>query len=153
MVRALVGPVGPVSIGWVAAHLRAGDRAEVWASGRREPLDAIVRSVALSSHVWAGWIDGEPAAVFGVGPASLASGVGVPWLLGAEILDRHPLALMEVSRDWLARVLTIYPHLENHVDARNRRALRWLDWLGFTIHAPEPHGPFGLPFHRFSMGW
>jgi hypothetical protein len=51
----------------------------------------------------------------------------------------------------LARMRAAYPQLENHVDARNRRALRWLGWLGFTIEAPAPWGVEGRPFHRFWM--
>ena len=40
----------------------------------------------------------------------------------------------------------------NYVDARHTDAIRWLKWLGFTLHPATPYGPFDLPFHKFTMG-
>lgn len=152
MVEVRVGPVGPVAIAHVAARMRAADRAEVLAGGGRSPREALERSLALSSHAWAGWIGTEPAAIFGVGPAALVCGIGVPWFLGAEVLERNPRPLLTISRDWLARIAALYPHLENYVDARNGRAIRWLRWLGFTVHPAVPYGVGRMPFHRFTWG-
>ncbi len=143
---------GPVSIAGVAERIRRTDRDEILAGSGREPPEALERSVRMSSHVWAGWINAEPAAVFGVGPLSMAAGIGCPWFVGAEVLERHPRPMIELSRDWLARIAALYPHLVNHVDARNAKAVRWLRWLGFTIHPAAPHGPLGMPFHRFTLG-
>jgi hypothetical protein len=137
----------------VAATMRPADLAEVLASGGHDPLTALTRSISLSTHSWAGLVDGQAAALFGVGPASLASGIGCPWFLGSTLLDAHPRPMLSMSRDWLDRIAQLYPHLENHVDARNRRAVRWLSWLGFSLHPAAPHGPHGLPFHRFTWGW
>lgn len=152
MVEAMVGPVGPVALARVAERMRRADRDEVWASGGRSPREALERSLALSSHAWAGWIGTEPAAIFGVGPSALVGGFGVPWFLGAEVLERHPRPLLSMSRVWLDRIAALYPHLENYVDARNGRALRWLRRLGFTIHPAAPHGVARMPFHRFTWG-
>ena len=42
-----------------------------------------------------------------------------------------------------------YRLLQNHVDARNTEAVRWLGWLGFEMDPALPFGPDQLPFHRF----
>ena len=44
-----------------------------------------------------------------------------------------------------------YTWLVNWVDDRNTCAIRWLKWMGFTIHEPEPYGVANLPFRRFDM--
>lgn len=43
----------------------------------------------------------------------------------------------------------MFPILENHVDARNIKAIVWLRWLGFDIMSTELHGPFGAKFYFF----
>ena len=72
--------------------------------------------------------------------------------------DLYPDALEKYQRTFLRRcgkvvnaMLTVYPYLENYVDARNHTARIWLHWLGFTIDEPQPYGINNLPFHRFHM--
>jgi hypothetical protein len=146
-VRALL----PGDIQHIAANLRAADREELMAShGECEPLDAISKAVLMSSHFWT-LADYEPLAVFGVTPLSLMGGSGAPWLLGTGRVFTARSALVRDGRRYVQRMLAVYPHLYNYVDARNTRSVRWLARLGFHIHAPAPYGVAGLPFHRFEM--
>lgn len=138
----------------VAAYMREADRAEVWASGRLEPLAALEASVAISREVWVGRVDDVPVCLFGVGHLSdgtlLGGAVGAPWLLGTNDLPRHAVAFLRRNRPVVAGWRQSYGRLVNCVDARNSVAIRWLRWLGFTIHPAAPWGAFGLPFHRFE---
>jgi RimJ/RimL family protein N-acetyltransferase len=45
-----------------------------------------------------------------------------------------------------------FSHLENFVDARNARSIRWLRRLGFSIREPRRMGLSDVTFYRFEMG-
>lgn len=135
----------------LAPRMRAADAAEVWASGRLTPLEALERSLALSPLAWAGTVDGEPACVFGAASTSLLGGDGVPWLLGSDAIERHQRAFLRRNREYVRQMQAAFPTLRNMVDARNATSIRWLRWLGFTIEPAVPFGPFGLPFHPFIL--
>lgn len=139
----------------LAARMRAGDRAEVLASSGSGPLEALVGSVRWSrSHggeAWAGLIDGEVAAMFGVGRRSLLSPVAIPWLLTGDLVDRHPVLFFRASREVVDLWLRHFAELEQAVDARYTQALRWARRLGFTVEAPLPFGPRCAPFCRITL--
>lgn len=135
----------------VATHARPEDVAELWACSHATPLHAIKRGMRSSSMTFAGLIDDEPIAVFGVVPASLLTGIGCPWMVATPELERVHKTLLRCSRVGLAAMAEVYPHLVNFVDARNDKAIRWLRWLGFTIHAPITHGIERRPFHPFEL--
>lgn len=94
-----------------------------------------------------GEIDGEPVCLFGVVSAD-TPGEGAPWMFGSSLIDKHAVAFLKASRHVVATFLAEWDHLQNWTDARNTRGLRWLKFMGFTIHPAEPHGPKGLLFHR-----
>jgi hypothetical protein len=135
----------------VAERMRAADRAEVWALGRHSPVQAVVRSIAVSAESWAFVADGVPLALFGVAPVVGHPGVGSPWLLGADGVERHVRPFLALGREFVARWLVAYPRLYNCVDARNRSSVRWLSALGFAFHPPIPVGPGQQPFLPFDM--
>jgi hypothetical protein len=135
----------------IAAHVREADRQElIAATGSPDVLATLRESVMLSSHYWISEVD-EPLAVFGVAPRSLMGDSGVPWAIGTNLVLRFPGAMVREGRRYVARMLEAYSHLQNHVDARNTRSVRWLARLGFEIHPARPYGAAGLPFHRFEM--
>lgn len=151
--KVTIRPVAPGDVDELAANLREADREEVIAQTGRDPSEAIAHSIAMSSPCWTARIDGELAAIFGCAPVSLIGPIGMPWLLGTPVLDRHPRAVISYSRPYLAVMFDAYPQMLNWVDARNERSIRWLKALGFRFHDAAPHGPLGLPFHRFDMGF
>ncbi len=135
----------------VASRLRLADRHEVWAWGMMTPETAVLTCMRTADMAKVGLADGVPVCVFGVGPASILSGIGSPWLLGTDDVDRHAVAFLRGSRVWLDQMLERYSRLANWVDCRNEVSIRWLSWLGFHMLEPEPFGPFALPFRRFTM--
>lgn len=135
----------------MATRVRAADVEELWASGRKTPVEAMRLGIQVSTDAWAGLVDGEVMCVFGVAPYSMLTGTGVPWMVGSTLIDRHASRFAMRCRPVVNRMLDDYPHLVNYVDSRNRRAIRWLRWLGFEVGEPEPYGWQGIPFHRFEM--
>ena len=137
----------------LAPRLRRADREEVWASGGLSGESALLVSLLHSAPglAWAGRIDGEIAALFGVARPSLLSDEGRPWLLASPLMERHPVAVLRHSQSYLVLARGPFTRLWNYVDARNHVSRRWLAWLGFTLEPPAPYGAAGLPFHKFHM--
>lgn len=136
----------------IAETMRPADRAEIAALGLHpDPLDALRTSVAVSQHCAVFVADGTPLCAFGVAPLSLVTGAGSPWLLGSVAMMQHIRNLVPLAAPYIAEMRRLYPHLENHVHADNRAAVRWLRVAGFTLEPATPYGLHGALFHRFTM--
>jgi hypothetical protein len=135
----------------MAPHLRAADADEVLALGFA-PDDALVESVRASFEAWTALVDGRPMCMWGLTAPMIMDVVGVPWLLTTPEIERHRRAFLVGSRRMVAEMLAVFPRLENWVDPRHTKAVRWLRWLGFTVEAPAPYGPLGAMFCRVTMG-
>lgn len=150
--RYQVVPASEADVMALAPDLRAADREEIRAASGLTPKAALRRSYEHSTHVWSARDgEGRPIALWGVGPLSLVAGRGCPWLMASDAFESFSWDVARLSRKLLADVRGLYPELENHVDARHGKAIRWLAWLGFTIDPPVPWGVEGRPFHRFWM--
>ena len=135
----------------IAAHMRAADVTECHALGHA-PAEALEGSLSASTMAWTGLVDDLPVAMFGVAtPSLLDTSTGIPWMLGTNAVDRHAQAILRRNKAYVARMSAAFPRMENYVDARNVTSIKWLNWLGFTIEPVVPHGPYGLPFHKFHM--
>ena len=151
MAEVLIRPTEPGDAALLIANLRASDRAECEAYGHPDIGAGIEASVRRSLLCWTGLVDGELAAILGVAPVNVLTGLGSPWMLGTPVLDRHQRVLVRSTPEYIARMLKAFPHLVNFVHARNTTSVRWLRRLGFTLHEAVPFGPLGEPFHPFEM--
>jgi hypothetical protein len=135
-----------------ALVLREGDALEVAALGL-SPQQALQQSLARSMWAEAYLVDGpqghEVAAIVGLCRASLLAGPGVPWLLTGPACERHAKTFLRESRRQLARMRGSCLPLVNFVHADYRRAIRWLEWLGFTLEPSQLLN--GAPFRRFTL--
>ena len=136
----------------VAKNMMWDHRVEIMASADLEPIEALTIGVRDSDFSAAGLIDGDPVAIYGLVRGALVGGVGVPWMLGTDGIMASPRAFMSGSRDVVKSMREISPIMSNHVQAGYVKCIRWLIWLGFTVHEPEPYGPYGELFCEFTMG-
>lgn len=148
--RVGVAPAKAEHIARLVPNVREADRRELWAGWRHTPEQSMRFGLERSSHVWTGFIDFEPVCMFGAVPVSLLGGSGVPWLIGTDKLVEHQMTFLRRCRPQLARMQRVYEHLTNYVAAENAAAVRWLEWLGFTLHEPMPFGPDGVAFRMFE---
>jgi hypothetical protein len=134
-----------------AIDLRPGDAREIAALGvtKRAGL-----GLSLQRSLWADayLIESEVAAISGLALGSLLGREATLWLLTGTPVNRHKKDFLRLTRQRLAEVHRQWPVLVNYVHADYREALRWLEWLGFTIAPPRPFGPLGAPFCRASIG-
>ncbi len=146
-----VVPAAPDDAEKIARDLRPGDRAEIEALGHCNAEETIATSIALSPFCRYTMLDaaGRPVAAAGVA-AGLLSTSGRPWMLGAMALDRPAAqrALLAFSRLVVTIMRERYDWLENYVDARYEAAVRWIQWMGFTVDPPAPYGICGEMFRR-----
>jgi len=111
--------------------------------------DSLLWSLDHSSEATVAVIDGEVVCAFGV-VATPKKGVGRPWMVGTSTIDRHSIEFLRSSKVVLTDLLRRWDLLVNYADTRNLRGLRWLKFMGFTIHEAEPLGERQLMFHRFE---
>lgn len=136
----------------LVAGLREVDRRELYMLTRLEPADALALTLSMSVATWTALEDGEVICVFGISRRSPLSNVGVPWLVGTDLIYRHWRRFAKQSRDFYDRFAAVFPEMENFVLAENTPTVRWLSWLGFDMDEPEPMGFSRAPFIRFSKG-
>lgn len=135
---------------YLAPRLRAADAEELDAFDDTPHEAKLRRSIERSEVALAATDDGEPIAVLGVGRMSMLSSVGIIWMLGSDGIERHRREVLRASKVFLQCCERDYIMLRNFVYTGHHRSLRWLAWLGFTIHPAAPHGPKGSLFHLFE---
>jgi hypothetical protein len=128
----------------IADNLREADIIELAITSPDDPVRQILAdSVRSSRWAIAAEVDGVPAILYGVAPSEHDPNVGVPWMLATD-------DLLKVRREFLARcrrevrlMQQRYLVLANEVHRDNAVAIRWLEWLGFTVDRSRPTGPGG----------
>jgi hypothetical protein len=141
----------PEGIEHIATNLRAADAVELRAASGSGGMLALLRMSVLASDSTVMAVNpyGVPVALLGVNAVSLIYNSGGPWMVGTDDLDRYRRALIACGRTYTAAMLQRYARLENHVDARNKKTVAWLQHIGFTLSPAAPFGPAGVPFHLF----
>lgn len=138
-------------IGFLKPRLRESDIRECEASLGISGSEGLQRSFNTSAFCWTGFYGKEPVLIFGVGALNLLSDYGAPWMLASDEIRKVSVALLRESRDYVQKMLDLYPVLMNYIDARQDTSIRWLRWCGFTVEPAHPWGILGLPFHPFWM--
>lgn len=131
--------------------MRPDDEVEAMAFAMASPAEAVRICERTASIAFVGLVKWEPICVFGVSPATALSDHAVPWLLGTAGLERHAIPFLRQAKPLLAMILERHPLLINYVDARNRTAIAWLEWMGARLDPPKPMGALQRPFHRFFI--
>lgn len=149
----LVVPAEPWHAQDMAPRLRPEDLLEMQAATAEDPELALERAIRESVLAFAWIVEGRVACLFGIalGTHSVIGGAAHPWLMSTALVAQHRYAFLRRYRPYLARFANVYPVLYNYVDARYAKSVRWLRWMGFTLHPAEPYGRLGLPHHRFEL--
>jgi hypothetical protein len=131
-------------------RLRKADKHELKVSCGFGPITALTLSLNASDAAYVAVDEvGEPIIMFGVVNAGQAF-VGVPWMLGSKGIYQHIRQLQAECRQWVDVVHKDYSLLFNYVHAENPKAIRWLQWMGFTMVRLVPEFGVGKePFYEF----
>jgi len=149
--RYCVQPATAKDVAMLALSMEDGDAGETEydRNGDQKPLDHLLNAFLSSTEVWAAHNrDGQPCALWGVGPTSQDFEVGRFWLLTCEEVEAAPRDLAALSIIVLPEMLATYTRLESIVDAHNLRAVSLLQGLGFTVEPAAFHPASDRPCHR-----
>lgn len=131
-------------------RIRDDDARELEDGYGEDPYFVLGQSFAASVLCWAAVVDRETIAMFGVVPRGPWP-AGRPWMIGTKDLDKHRFKFVKGCREVVQEMLGTFPSLENVVDVRNRKTIRWLRWLGFDFGKIILVGQKNLPYQIFSM--
>ena len=149
--KAEIVPADESHIPHIAANVREADRQELWDYALLKPEEALHTSLKSSTLAWTGLVDGIPLCMFGVGPFSMLTDSGFPWMIGTKNLDQYAMTFLRRNKKMVHVMLKYYSRLGNWVSMENTVAIQWLKWLGFQFGQPEPKGLFHKPFIKFWM--
>lgn len=138
----------PRHINRVANAMRVHDRLECRALGV-SPKHALRRALKASVLSWTILHDGKPMAMFGVAPANLMEGIGSPWLLSADGIEKAIRQIVKVGPRFVEAMQDDFPRLENMIAVENRGGVWMIRSLGFELEGDVVHIG-GVPFRRFS---
>ncbi len=131
--------------------MRSADVRECWAANHYAPYDALKHSLYHTNRPLTGLYNGSVMCIWGVGKITHLSKEGIPWMLTSNLVDTHYREFLMRGKSLIIDMKKEAVILLNMVDARNRKSIRWLKWLGFTVHDPVPFGPDGMLFHPFIL--
>jgi len=118
--------------------------------GDKTLAECVARSFGGSTAMWAGRVNGELTAMWGVYP--LEGGCGYPWLYSTSKISRYPRAALVIARHAIREMLAIYPRLYGVVDTRFDASVRFARHLGFAIGGYEVDAPFAS-IERTAHEW
>ena len=111
------------------------------------PHDALTSSVDHSTKSFTWLADGDVGCIWGYSSETYLSTSAQPWMLGSPLIMKNPRYFLRGCRQFYDLLLDRHELLYNYIDARHTRSLRWIEWLGATVHPAAPIGVAGMPFH------
>lgn len=92
--------------------------------------ELLERTLVTSHEVWAGFIGGELACVYGIEMPSVCLPAHL-WVVTTEVVERHWVTFLRQSRLMIDRSATRFGPLETWCRSGYQKSDRWLRWLGF----------------------
>ena len=82
----------------ILPHVRQADHDEFMAAAGMTPAEVITRAMKSASVAAAGMINGQVVTIFGISPASIITGRGIPWLVSTDHIEHQPLTFLRHCR-------------------------------------------------------
>lgn len=114
----------------MAPVMRQEDSAEVLALGY-SPREALCGSLNESYIAETALLGEDVVAMWGAAPHTQIGHKAFLWMLGTDLVPKHPRELLRGSKSFIDHVQLTYPLLECLVDTRYKKAVRWIHWMGF----------------------
>ncbi len=91
----------------------------------------------MSITMWAGYVDGKLACMWGVIPPSLMSDQAYLWLYTTDVIKEHQFLLVRHSQMVIEEILKSYSSVVGHATLGAEKSMRWLKWLGAEFGYPS----------------
>lgn len=99
----------------------------------------ILKEVNSSLIAYAGLLDGECKAIWGVKTPKIIGNEGYLWMVGSQFIEEHPIAFLRHSRRALEDIRGIFRRVHGVVLTDFEKSCKWLEWLGFEL-GPDQGG-------------
>lgn len=140
MAKVEITAATPADAEWMASMLNPFQAKLIISLGDKTVAECVARSFGGSTAAWAGRVNGELVALWGVYP--LEGGCGYPWLYSTPNIARYPRAALVVAHHAVREMLAIHPRLYGVVDSTFEESVRFARHLGFTIGSYPADPPF-----------
>jgi len=97
---------------------------------RPESDKELIKFINHSLFTWVGYIDEEPACIWGVLQQSIGSDEAYIWLLVTKAIEQYKLMFVRNSRIHVTELLQHYTCLRGHCDVGDDKAIRFARYLG-----------------------
>jgi hypothetical protein len=91
----------------------------------------------MSTDMWAGFINGKLACIWGIIPPTLMSYQAYLWLYTTDAIVGHEFILVRHSQLVIDGLLEHYPDIVGHATMGSDKSIRWLKWLGAKFGQPQ----------------
>lgn len=115
----------------LAASMRHDDRREALAMLGMGGGPALFLSMYCSREMYVVTDEADtPLCAFGV---CQANNINLIWFIASKEIEKHKRDLLQQTRGELDKLVDKYGRLENLVDVRSKKSLRFIRWLGFSV--------------------
>jgi hypothetical protein len=90
-----------------------------------------------STEIYYGLVDGEPACVWGFIQPTVLSTTAYLWLLTTDIAAEHKFLFVRHSQLFIKEALEHWPTIIGNTAIDDRKAIRWIKWLGGAFGDPD----------------
>lgn len=93
--------------------------------------------IFMAHSAWAGYVDGELLCVWALCPPTMLDNTAYLWLYTMDGLKGHEFVLVRHSQLVMKKMLEKYECIVGLTDTTDRKAIRWLEWLGANFSSPN----------------
>jgi hypothetical protein len=91
----------------------------------------------MSTIIWAMFIEGKLACIWGIIPPTLMSYQAYLWLYTTDVIKEHQFCLVRHSQRAIEEILEEFPSIVGHAAIGSSKSIRWLRWLGAEFGYPQ----------------
>lgn len=132
----------------IGENLREQDALELYNYDRSSPVEACLNSFSKSTIAMTVEHDNIPIAMFGI---MVIDDVPTLWMLTTDGLKSIGRNFVRNTRDWINKMLEIYPVLTAYCDCRNKESERWLEYSGGMFGGVFEMGMDKMPFYKYTF--
>jgi hypothetical protein len=104
------------------------------------PEHFVTSEVAKSLRSWTGLANGKVICIWGIQTVGPLSEDAYVWLVCSEQLNMYSRTFLRHSREALETFRPFFKRVYGCVFHDFDKSARWLEWLGFSVAAPDPRG-------------
>lgn len=106
-----------------------------------------------AGQVWVADSPDGPVCMWGLSKGSSLIGGASAWLMTSSLIDKYSRHFLRDVKPYIKALGEQYGYVENYIDSRHERALRFFQWLGFEINKENGMliGPQNIPFYKVCL--